>query len=353
MFQKSTLIKVLIFILAVAAIVFIYQYASGFVPIILAFLTALMLEPLVKFIQKRGKFEGRLPAVAISFVVYVLLLASIIYLTVTKIFQQLIRLLNQLPNYISDVLILNEYLATEINRLIADIPQKHLIINEIEKQGEVLLTKVSVFTQNLIPIIASSVQALPALLVIFIVYLITVFLFSLDLPLIIKKFYGLFKEETAEKIAYVFDRLGNVVVGFFKAQFLVSIVIFIASYIGLLIIAPERAFIMAIIIWIIDVIPFIGSILVLAPWILYSLLLGNTSLAVKLIILQIVLLALRRTLEPKIMGRHIGLAALPTLLSMYFGIYFLGIVGLVLGPIIFIAVKSAYEAKIFTINYKL
>lgn len=350
--DRELLKKVIIGLLFIGLLVFVYHYSSAFIPILLAFFTALILEPLIQFILKKTKWQRRLPAVAIAFVIYVFLLSGVMYLTVTKLFQQVVRLLYQLPHYISDILSLNLFLIDEINILISDIPQKHLIIQEIEKQGVILATKASTFAQNLIPVIASWVQAIPALLVIFIVYLITVFLFSLDLPTLIRKFYGLFREETAEKISYVFKRLGNVVVGFFKAQLLVSIIIFIAAYIGLLLIVPERALLMALIIWIIDVIPFIGSILVLGPWIIYTLVVGNSSLAAKLVVLQIVLLVLRRTLEPKILGEHIGLPALPMLLSMYFGIYFLGVVGLVLGPLIFIAVKSAYEAKIFTIDYK-
>lgn len=352
MISKTNVIIIIKVILILLAIFFLYSYIAGFMPIILAFLTALAFEPLIKLMQERLNWQKRLPAVAVVFISYVILLSTILYLAVAKLLQQLIRLIQQLPEHISTVLKINDYLANEINRLISDFPQKELIIREIDKQGDILINKTSALATDAIPFITSSIQAIPGALIIAIVYLITVFMFSLDLPNIKEKFYNLFASETSEKIRYIFKRIGNVVAGFFKAQLLVSIVIFVVSYIGLLFIAPERALLMAVIIWIIDVIPFIGSILILMPWIIYSIIAGNTATAIKLLILQIVLLAVRRTLEPKIMGNHIGLTVLPTLLSMYFGIYFLGVIGLVFGPLIFITIKSALEANIFNFDIK-
>ena len=348
---KNPLVKKSLYIiLTIAALVFVVHYFSVFLPILLAFLTALALDPLVKILEKRIKKQGRLIATIIAFISYLVLLLGSIYLLVAKILQQLIKFLYQLPHYISDVVELNDYLVDEINLLIIDIPQKHLIIQEIDKQGQMLINKASIFAQDLIPLIASWIQGLPGMIVVFIVYLITTFLFTLDLSNIKQKFYGLFPEETAEKVAYIFHRLGVALAGFAKAQILVSFVIFFVSYIGLLIISPERALLMAIIIWIIDVIPFIGSIIIIGPWIIYTLIIGNGVMAAKLTVLQIILLAIRRILEPKILGEHAGIAVLPTLLSMYFAIYFLGPAGLILGPMVYVALKAAIDARIFTFD---
>lgn len=65
---------------------------------------------------------------------------------------------------------------------------------------------------------------------------------------------------------------------------------------------------MTLIIWLIDIVPFLGSIIILAPWGLYHLLMGNTSISVQLFILAVILLIIRRVVEPKLMGDHIGLS---------------------------------------------
>src|SRR5699024_8547163 len=144
-----------------------------------------------------------------------------------------------------------------------------------------------------------------------------------------------------------------VILGFFKAQFLVSILIFIASLAGLLMITPKVALIMSLIIWVIDLIPIIGSIIVLAPWPLFMLLSRNIGMGITLTIRPAILLIIRRTVEPKLMGQHIGLSPLATLIAMFLGIKLLGILGFILGPLFVIAFTSAKEAGIIKWNVKI
>jgi sporulation integral membrane protein YtvI len=149
------------------------------------------------------------------------------------------------------------------------------------------------------------------------------------------------------------SRLSYVIWGFFKAQFLVSIIIFIVSLLGLLLIVPEVALLMAFIIWIIDFIPLIGSIAILAPWAIFQLIAGNTTIGTQLLILAAVLLIIRRTVEPKVMGQQIGLSPLATLIAMYLGLMLFGVMGFVIGPFLVIAFTSAKEAGIIKLNIKI
>jgi len=41
---------------------------------------------------------------------------------------------------------------------------------------------------------------------------------------------------------------------------------------------------------------------------------------------------------------------LPTVLTMYFGFVFFGVMGLILGPFVYIAIRSAKEAGLFQLN---
>src|SRR5690625_7209010 len=85
----------------------------------------------------------------------------------------------------------------------------------------------------------------------------------LELPILKSKMYHLLTKDTAEKISFMNMRLTDVLLGFIKAQFLLSIIIFIVSLFGLFLITPDVALIMSILIWIIDLIPIIGSIIIL------------------------------------------------------------------------------------------
>src|SRR5699024_10254855 len=145
-------------------------------------------------------------------------------------------------------------------------------------------------------------------LISFLIDLIGVFLFMLELPILKSKLYNLFTEETAQKVSLMNARLSSVMFVIIKAQFLLSLILSLSSLIGLLIIAPDVALIMALVIWVIDLIPIIGSIIILGPWSLFMFLSGDTVMGVKLAILAIILLAIRRIVEPKVMGQQIGLS---------------------------------------------
>ncbi|WP_337020257.1 sporulation integral membrane protein YtvI, partial [Oceanobacillus massiliensis] len=201
--------------------------------------------------------------------------------------------------------------------------------------------------------IAQIFAKIPDFLISFIVYLIALFLFMLELPILKSNLYSLLRKETAEKVSFMNTRLSSVLFGFFKAQFLVSLIILAVSLIGLYIIVPEVALIMALIIWLIDLIPIIGSIIILGPWALVLLLTGDVATGVQLAVLAVILLAIRRTVEPKVMGQHIGLSPLATLISMFIGLKLFGILGFIIGPLIVIAFTSAREAGIIKWNIKI
>lgn len=108
---------------------------------------------------------------------------------------------------------------------------------------------------------------------------------------------------------------------------------------------------MSIIIWVVDIIPlYVGPALVLVPWALIVIILGDVLTGLQLLLLMIVLLVARRIIEPKVLGDSIGLAALPTVLSMYFRYVFGGIIGLIIGPFVYIAFQTAKEAGLFELS---
>ncbi|MBO1915471.1 AI-2E family transporter, partial [Microvirga sp. 3-52] len=94
----------------------------------------------------------------------------------------------------------------------------------------------------------------------------------------------------AEKVRFMVSKLNSIVFGFVKAQFLVSLIILATTFIGLLLIKPQYAIVLSLVIWIVDLIPILGSIIILAPWALYYFVSGDVSTGSQLTFLAIVLL---------------------------------------------------------------
>lgn len=322
------------------------------IPLVVAFFSALMLNPLIRLIERRLKV-GRKISVIIIYFVFLVSLGLFGYFTVTSVIKQLVALAENIPDYIVQINHLLLDWGDALERFMTDLPTE--FVNEVNagiRSSVDSLT--SLLRENFqVGKVAAIVATIPNYIVSFLVYLIALFLFMLELPILTKHFYNLFTESSAEKIQFMTARLKHVSVGFIKGQLLVSLIILAVSLIGLFIIVPEYAIIMSLIIWIIDLIPIIGSIIVLAPWSIYMFLTGSTFMGIQLAILAIILLAIRRTVEPKVMGVQIGLSPLATLISMYIGLKLFGLFGFIIGPIIVIVFTSAKEVGIINFNFKI
>ena len=82
------------------------------------------------------------------------------------------------------------------------------------------------------------------------------------------------------------------------------------------------------------------------PWAIISAVNGDLSLGIALFVLYIIILVVRQLLEPRIVGNKIGIHPIFTLIAMYTGFKFSGIIGLFIGPIVLIILQNVFETMI-------
>ena len=95
----------------------------------------------------------------------------------------------------------------------------------------------------------------------------------------------------------------------------------------------------------VDALPVLGTGTVLLPWSLVCLLSGDGGRALGLLGLYAVAALLRSILEPKIVGKHLGLDPLATLIAMYCGYRLWGIAGMLLLPMLSAAAMQMLPGK--------
>lgn len=110
---------------------------------------------------------------------------------------------------------------------------------------------------------------------------------------------------------------------------------------GLLILGVPGGLGWAALVALVDAVPLLGTGTVLVPWSLICFLQGDQFRAVGLLVIYAAAAVTRTVLEPRVLGRQLGLDPLVTLLCMYAGYRFWGILGLLAAPIVATAVKSA------------
>ena len=93
---------------------------------------------------------------------------------------------------------------------------------------------------------------------------------------------------------------------------------------------------------ILDALPFVGTGIVLVPLGIQQLFYGHYGRAVVCVLLYISCIFLREMLEPRLIGRKVGVPAIAILLSIYAGIKLFGIWGIIGGPLGFIMIQQSY-----------
>ena len=135
-------------------------------------------------------------------------------------------------------------------------------------------------------------------------------------------------------------RMGQNVSSWLKAQLKLSAVTYGIVTVGLLLLGVSYAPFWAVLVALVDAVPVLGTGTVLLPWALVELVQGGSLRALGLLLTYAVALLTRTVLEPRLVGRHLGLDPLVTLVCLYTGYRLWGILGMILAPMLIAAAKG-------------
>lgn len=130
------------------------------------------------------------------------------------------------------------------------------------------------------------------------------------------------------------QRLKQSLWGWLKAQLTLSGLSFLIVALGLLILGVPYAPAWALGIALVDAIPILGTGTILLPWALVSLIQGDRILALGLGGIYVTALLSRSVLEPRLVGRQLGIDPLMTLIALYIGYQIWGFGGMLLSPML-------------------
>ena len=163
---------------------------------------------------------------------------------------------------------------------------------------------------------------------------ISAFLISARLPQLRRFFLRRIPGEWLHSLRTASGQLKQVLGGWITAQCKLSLVSFLISFLGLVILRIPYAFFWALAICLVDTFPVLGTGTILLPWSLLLALQGDTPRAIGLCSTYAVISLSRSMLEPKLLGRHLGLDPLMTLMALYVGFRLWGIGGMLLAPVL-------------------
>lgn len=339
----------LLWIVILIGCLFLVLLAFPYVaPFAIAALFAWMIDPLVKRIAgwlggsktSRNLISGLLVAILAGAVIVSLLLL------ITKVFDEVRALILVLPGWISqastDVIAWIEGLDLEWDILQSSVEEA--LLRLLTDLTSMLTTFASRAASTVARGAWQAVSLLPQGVLFVVLTLMGTFYMSADKQRIFG-FLGKYLPEKYLKRSDLFRAsILRAILGQIRSALIMLVVTFAELSIGFTIMGLDYAILFALFIAVLDALPVIGAGLFLIPMLIYGIVASNVTLAVGAGVLYLTTIIVRQLLEPRIIGRQLGLYPLATMMAMYAGLKVMGFLGMLLGPLMLLLCKVALTA---------
>lgn len=141
------------------------------------------------------------------------------------------------------------------------------------------------------------------------------------------------KSEIYEHARRIIRSVGKMIYTFLRAQAVILFCISVTSAIGLLLAGVKGGVTFGVLAGTLDALPFIGTGIVLMPLALWKLAQGNFIQAAVSVALYVACALIRECLEPRLIGKRMGILPVGILASVYVGVKVYGLAGVILGPL--------------------
>lgn len=168
--------------------------------------------------------------------------------------------------------------------------------------------------------------------------ILSAFLISVKLPQIRSWLLRRIPKEQLRIQIEALRRVRRVLGNWLLAQCKLMSVTFAIVAAGLTLLRIPSGLLWSLLIALVDAMPILGTGTVLVPWSAVCFLQGDTPRALGILGIYITAALTRSMLEPKLLGKHLGLDPLVTLMALYIGYRLWGVGGMILAPMLTVTV---------------
>ena len=356
--RKRTYLKVflnlgLVLCILLFCIFLLPRIIIWFMPFVAGWIIALIASPLVHFFEKRLKIRRKAgTAFVIISVIALVILAG--YLIGAQLVEQIAEFIGDVPKLWeaaqADFAQIGEKLSVALKYLPAEL---QLTINSItgnvqEYFGGIMES----ISEPTITALGNFVGSLPNIVISVIMSLLFAYFYVADKGYLSGLLEKAIPDSVLARLQMIKRGLTKAVGGYFKAQLKIEVWMYLLLGIGFSILKVKYAFLIAIGVAILDLLPFFGTGTVLIPWAIIKFLSADYKMVIGLLIIWGVGQLARQLIQPKIVGDSVGLAPIPTIILLFVGYRVAGVIGMIIAVPIGIIILNLYEEGVFdtTIN---
>lgn len=337
--QKAFIIHVIYIVFIFGLVYIAIKYVLPLLmPFVIGLIIALIFCKVIDYLEKKTKIKRSVISIAILIIFYGILVL-IINIIGAKVFTFLSDLFGHLPDLYRYTI--EPALDKAVNNIIEKFP-------DIKTYAEDLLLNISdtlfSYVKNASATVISSITGLagkvPTIIIKLVFTIVSSFFFTIDYYKISDFIMHQISDNRKEMVLKLKNKGLGTIAKFIKAYSAIITITFTELSVGFLILGISNPFLFGALIAFIDILPILGTGAVLLPWAIIALILGNTKIGIGMFILYIFITAVRQAIEPKIVGKQIGLHPIITLVLMYVGAQLMGVLGLLLLPVIATIIKT-------------
>ena len=321
------------------------------VPFLIGFCIAWILRCPTSYLNKKLHITHKIPA-AILTAVFFILIVGILFFAGTQLFSALKNLLPKLPE------IFTGQLLPFIDRCVDEVKEFSVQFDEsVEAQIDIWFNEtassmsqmITTLSSSAVKLISSIAAGTPEIILKIVLTVVSAFYFALDFERITAFIGRLLPQKVKNTILPVKDKTVSSLKIFIRSYFLIFLLTFAELSVGFLLLHVPYAVFIALLVAVIDLMPVLGTGLILLPWTVILAVMGNIPFAVGMAVLYIAITVIRNIVEPKLVGKQIGLHPLATLVGMFVGLQLFGILGMFLLPVILSVLVQFKQDGIITL----
>lgn len=323
------ILKKLLIILTIAGLFFLtYKLSLFYIPFIIAYLISLIVEPCIKWINKRTHISRKVSSIIVLATIF-LFLIGIIILGGVKLVSETTNLLGGLNSYLDKIL----KFINDIKDRLLNFNLSKDVINIFEKSTTDFINSIGNYIKNLLTTTLKYITSLPNILINIIITILATYFITSDKFYILDRMEHHLSKKMVGKIVMHAKQITSSLGKYLKAEITLSIITFIVVLTGLNIfyllgMEVEYPILMAILIGFVDALPILGAGGIMVPWAIILLINKNTALSISILGLYIFTLVEKQLLEPKVVSNNIGIHPIFTLIAMYTCFRLIGVIGL-------------------------
>ena len=347
-FDFKKLYFILYIVLVLIVVYLLFKLGIFLFPFTLALFFSIMTQPFSRFLEKKLKFSQKI-ATIVSIVLFLVIFLGFISLSALRLSGEIYKLSINLNKYSKEAQSLWNTAIDKIYSLLGYFPEgfDEQVKNSINGFIRIGTSKLGSFINSLINFITS----IPTIILYICITILSTFFISLDKNKIMAFLEQQFPKSWIKKVYNIKREMFNVLGSYIRAQIILMTICFFELLISFNILSFLKfnlpyPLIFSIVTCIIDALPILGAGAVLLPWSLISFVTGDINLGLALLVIYFLVLSVRQMLEPKLISQNLGVHPLVTLISMYSGFKFFGVIGFLIGPVVMIILKNVFSREL-------